>query len=64
MSRHRKDDSDNLIFAIVIAVLGLFVMPLFGIYLLSRDNETDKAWGAVLVVFGTALWIAAAIWGR
>ena len=55
MSGHRKSsDSGNT--AIAIALIAIIAMPIFGIYLLTRNNETDKTWGAILTVLGVVLW--------
>ena len=60
MSRHRKSsDSGNA--AIALALLAIIAMPIFGIYLLTRNNETDKTWGAILTVLGVILWIVIGI---
>lgn len=56
MSGHRKgSDSGNG--AIAVAFLVIIAMPLFGIYLLTRNDETDKFWGIVLTALGIVLWI-------
>ena len=56
MSRHRKS-SDNGNTALALALIAIIAMPIFGIYLLTRNNETDKTWGAILTVLGIILWI-------
>jgi len=38
-------------------------MPIFGIYLLARKNETDKTWGIILTVVGIILWIIVGVIG-
>ena len=57
MSRHRKS-SDSVNTVIALALIAIIAMPIFGIYLLTRNNETDKTWGAILTVLGIILWIA------
>lgn len=42
--------------AIALALIAIVAMPIFGIYLLTRNNETDKMWGAILTVLGIVLW--------
>lgn len=62
MGRHRKSsDSGNTAIALVLIVI--IAMPLFGIYLLTRNNETDKTWGAILTILGIILWIVIGIIG-
>lgn len=62
MGRHRKS-SDNGNTAIALVLIAIIAMPLFGIYLLTRNNETDKTWGAILTVLGIILWIVIGIMG-
>ena len=57
MGRYRKP-SDSGITAIAVVLLAIFAMPIFGIYLLGQNNETDKTWGWILTVLGFVLWIA------
>lgn len=58
MHRNRKNNSDGATSVLAFVLIALVAMPIFGIYLLTRNNETDKTWGAVLTVLGIALWIA------
>ena len=58
MHRNRRNNSDGATSTIAFALIALVAMPIFGIYLLTRNNETDKTWGTVLTVLGIALWIA------
>ena len=60
MRRNRKS-SDGGTTAIAIALIAIIAMPIFGIYLLTRKNETDKIWGIILTVVGIILWIALGI---
>lgn len=58
MHRNRRNNSDGATSALAVVLIALVAMPIFGIYLLTRNNETDKTWGAVLTVLGIVLWIA------
>ena len=58
MHRNRRNNSDGATSVLAFVLIALVAMPIFGIYLLTRNNETDKTWGAVLTVLGIALWIA------
>ena len=60
MRRYRKS-SDSGDTAIALALIAIVAMPIFGIYLLTRNNETDKTWGAILTVLGIILWIAVGV---
>ena len=57
MSRHRRNHSDGASSALAIALIAIVAMPIFGIYLLTRNNETDKVLGTILTVLGIILWI-------
>ena len=54
MRRNRKS-SDGGNTAIAIALIAIIAMPIFGIYLLTWKNETDKIWGIILTVVGIIL---------
>ena len=58
--RNSKDD-DAAIGCVVYLLLIVFLMPLAGIYFLSKPNPNAKLGGAVLLVVGLVLWIAIAI---
>lgn len=61
MSQNRRNTSDGATSALAAAMIALIAMPIFGIYLLTRNNEKDRSWGIVLTVLGIILWIAVLI---
>lgn len=61
MSQNRRNTSDRATSALAAAMIALIAMPIFGIYLLTRNNEKDRSWGIVLTVLGIILWIAVLI---
>lgn len=54
--RGRKDD-DAAMGCIVYGLLGLFLMPIVGLFLAFNKDPSKRPWGWVLFAVGTILWI-------
>ena len=52
--RRNTGDSDGLIAIILLAIVA---MPIFGVFLLTQKNETDRRWGIALTAIGSILWV-------
>jgi len=56
--RRRNSGDDQILGCVVIGLLGIFLMPLVGAYLMSRkDDTTAQIIGGIMLVVGTILWI-------
>lgn len=62
MSRNRKNSSEGA-GAIALAILIIIAMPIYGLYLIRKQDINEKISGWILFVVGLALWIAIAIIG-
>lgn len=57
MNRKQNSNSDGAL-AIFIALIAIVLMPIAGIYLLTKDSPKEKVIGIVLTIVGIILWIA------
>ena len=63
MNRNRRNNSGGASSALALVLLAIFAMPILGIYLLTRKNDTDRIWGAILTTLGLILWVAICVTG-
>lgn len=54
--RHRGEN-DGAIGCVVILLLAIFAMPIVGIYMMAKGDETQKGLGLVLTIIGAIIWI-------
>ena len=59
--RHHNRNSSDATSALAFVILAIIAMPLFGIYLLTRENATDKLIGRILTIVGFIIWFIMAI---
>lgn len=59
--RYRHRHSSDATSALAFVILSIIAMPLFGIYLLTRENATDKLIGRILTIVGFIIWFIMAI---
>ncbi len=57
MNRKQNSSSDGAL-AIFIVLIAIVLMPIAGIYLLTKDSTKEKVIGIVLTIVGIILWIA------
>ena len=57
MNRKQNSNSDGAL-AIFIVLIAIVLMPIAGIYLLTKDSTKEKVIGIVLTIVGIMLWIA------
>ena len=61
MSRGRRRSNDDGIGCLVYALLGLFLMPIVGLFLACSKDPEKKTWGWILLAVGSILWIIIAV---
>lgn len=54
--RHHHNDDSGL-GCLVILLLAIFAMPIVGLYMVFKGDESQKALGIVLTIIGVILWI-------
>ena len=48
---------DSGIGCLLMALVGIFALPIVGMFLLFKEHPDDKALGAVLMVVGIVIWV-------
>lgn len=65
--RHRRDNgsggNDSGMGCLVMILLGLFALPLVGIYFMAKGNEDDKIIGTIMLIVGIVIWIMIGVQG-
>lgn len=59
MSRcnRREHNDDSGLGCVVFLLLAIFAMPLVGIYMIAKGDESQKAIGIALTIVGAIIWI-------
>ena len=57
-SKNNSSNDNNGLGCVLTLIAIVFAMPLVGLYLLTKDNQDDKAAGLVLLILGICIWIA------
>ena len=52
----RRNDNDGALGCVVILMIGIFAMPLVGLYMLATGDQEKKAIGLMLTIIGFVLW--------
>ena len=55
--RRHKGQNDGGIGCAIMLLLAVFAMPIVGIYMIAKGDESQKVIGIVLTIIGIILWI-------
>lgn len=53
--RHRSDDGP--IGCVIMLMIAVFLMPVVGIYMVAKGDDTQKGIGIVLTIIGFIIWV-------
>lgn len=55
--RRHRDDNDGAMGCVVLLLLAVFAMPIVGIYMIAKGDDTQKGIGIVLTIVGIIIWL-------
>lgn len=55
--RGHRDENDGPIGCVIILMIAVFFMPVVGIYMIAKGDDTQKGIGIVLTIIGFIIWI-------